>query len=254
MSCLELVGIRKRFTSRRRDQLALDGVELSLGAGERVGLVGASGSGKTTLARVAMGLAPADEGTVRLFGEDTAGWSDRRWRTVRRRAQLLFQDPHAMLNPAIPVGLLLEESAALHRSSDPPRQAAARALAAVGLEGRWGALPRELSGGEQRRVGIARLLLTRPELVIADELTTGLDAALKAELVELILSHLGPDSAVVFISHDISLVLWSCARVAVMFQGRVVDQFATAGWAPDERHPHTRALLRAAGLDAGRAS
>lgn len=251
----ELAGVTKRFRSRgwlgerRPTHVAVSDVAVSVEEGERVGIIGESGSGKTTLARVGLGLIPLDAGTVCLFGEDTARWSARRWREARHDAQLLFQDPRAMLNPEMTLGQLLRESARLHDRHRDSRAAAREILAAVGLDGREHSHPRELSGGELRRAGIARLLLARPRLVVADEPTAGLDAALKAELVELLLERVGKDCAVVLISHDVPMVLWCCTRVIVMNGGEIVDRFRTVDIGRVPHHPHTRELLRAAGVE-----
>lgn len=253
MSIWALHHVTKRFRNRsawsgEASVLAVNDVSLSVDEGEHVGIIGASGSGKTTLARLGLGLVEPTHGEVRLFDENAAGWSSSRWRKERVRAQLLFQDPAAMLNPQIPVGLLLEESAALHRPEMDPVTEAHRVLEDVGLPDKYSSLPGELSGGERRRAGIARLLLTRPRLVVTDELTTGLDAALKADLVELLFRCLGPACAVVFISHDLPLVLWCCSRVVVMYKGEAVDRFDVADALAPDRHPHTRSLMAAAGL------
>lgn len=249
----EIDDLRKRFGGGwlrlREPHVAVDGVSLTVGEGERVALIGESGSGKTTLARCGLGLVPRDGGAVRLFGEDTAGWGEARWRAARRHAQLLFQDPRSMLNPAMRIGKLLEESAALHRPEADARREAARALDEVGLGGRERALPHELSGGEMRRAGVARLLLARPRLVVADEPTAGLDAALKASLIELLLDRVGPRCAVVLITHDLPVVAWACERMLVMQAGRVVDAFRTSEMGSG-RHPYTVRLLAAAGMAA----
>lgn len=259
MTAWRLRGIRKQYRPRglwrRAPRTALDGVDLVVEDGERVAVIGASGSGKTTLARVGLGLVRADAGDVELLGTATTGWGASDWRRARSDAQLLFQSPRAMLHPALPIGLLLEESARLHRPADDPRAAAAEVLELVGLGARYRARPHELSGGEQRRAGIARLLLARPRLVVADEPTAGLDASLKAELLDVLLERVGPACAVVLISHDIATVLWACTRVCVMHEGRIVDAFAVAQL--DEgrpRHARTAALLAAAGISVGVAS
>ncbi|MBW1879782.1 MAG: ABC transporter ATP-binding protein [Deltaproteobacteria bacterium] len=251
MTIWALQDIVKRFDGAgwfrdNHSHVALDGVSIDVRAAERVGIIGESGSGKTTLARVGLGLVRATGGTVELFGEDTRGWSTRRWRVARHDAQMLFQNPKAMLNPAMTLGQLLRESARLHDGDRDPERAALEILERVGLEGRERSFPFELSGGERRRAGIARLLLARPRLVVADEPAAGLDAALKADLVELLFDRVGNDCAVVLISHDVALVLWCCTRILVMRQGRVVDRFLTADLGQVEHHAHTLELLRAA--------
>lgn len=241
-----LQSIHKRF--RPRGLLAGPGhealidVNLSVESGERVGVIGESGSGKTTLARVGMGLVKPDAGTVHLMGAPVTG-------PLRGRgAQLLFQDPRAMLNPGLSIGALLRESARRHQPAQDPAEACRQALIDVGLAGRERARPHELSGGERRRAGLARVLLARPRLLVADEPTAGLDAALKADLIALMVERAGNECAVVLISHDLPLVLWACTRVVVMEGGRVVDRFVAADLPQHDPHPATAALLTAAGL------
>jgi peptide/nickel transport system ATP-binding protein len=251
MSAWELTGVRKTYPARLLGGgpavLAVDDATLTVGEGERVALIGESGSGKTTLARIGLGLVPRDAGTVRVLGEDTASWGASRWLAARRHVQLLFQEPRSMLHPGMRLGALLAESAGIHRPSADPGREVARVLDEVGLTGRDRALPHELSGGEQRRAGIARLLLAKPRLVVADEPTAGLDAALKASILELLLDRVGKDCAVVLISHDLPVVAWACERFLVMQNGRIVDAFAgDAG--VDGRHPYTLKLFAAAGI------
>ena len=234
----------------RRIHRAVNGASLAIEAGERLGLVGPSGSGKSTLIRCGLGLIPIDRGSIQLFGEDTARWSRGRWRRTRRRAQILFQDPRAMLHADVPIGALLADSAALHQPEAPPRRVAAAAPEEVGLGDRFGALPHERSGGEQRRVGLARVMLARPQLLVADEPTSGLDAAVKASMVALLLERVGPSCSVVLVSHDLSTLAKVCDRVVVIDGGQVVERLVTSaletqGWRPS--HPCTAALLEAAG-------
>jgi len=227
---------------------AVNRVSLSVAAGERVGIIGESGSGKSTLARVGLGLLPRDAGRVDVLGQDTETWNAQRWRTARRDVQLLFQSPSAMLNPAMTIGQLLQEGALLHRPDADADFEIKRVLEEVGLQGRELALPHELSGGEQRRAGVARLLLARPKLVVADEPTAGLDAALKASLVELLLDRIGKDCAFVLISHDLSLVTWATDRILVMSEGELVDSFRTKELGGVPHHERTVELLHAAGV------
>ena len=247
-----LTGISKRYRGswiRPAEHTAVAGVDLTVFAGDRVAIIGESGSGKTTLARIGLGLVPTDAGSVHLFGENTSHWGRRDWHRSRTRAQILFQDPWSMLNPSMTIGVLLTESAAIHRTGPDSVAEATRVLQEVGLEGRFGAYPADLSGGERRRAGIARLLLARPELVVADEPTAGLDAALKASLLGLLLARVGPRSAVVFISHDLPTMAWASDRMVVMKAGRIVDRFETSALSSnDPRHPHTVALLQSAGM------
>ncbi|MFK7930900.1 MAG: ATP-binding cassette domain-containing protein [Myxococcota bacterium] len=242
----KLSRITKRFRGRGLlagpTHTALDNVDFSVQPGERVAIIGESGSGKTTLARVGLRLVPADSGQIELCG--SALVSPSRGDT----AQLLFQDPRAMLHPGLTIGALLRESARRHRPGQDPTALMHGALDDVGLGGRDRARPHQLSGGERRRAGLARVLLAQPKLLVADEPTAGLDAHLKAELVELMIERAGPECALVLISHDLPLVLWAAHRVVVMDSGVVVDRFDTKDVFTHSLHPRTKALLEAAGL------
>jgi len=250
---MSLTSIHKTFRGswlHPQQHSALRGVDLMVEPGERVAVIGESGSGKTTLARIAAGLVKADSGEVHLFGENTASWGRRDWHRNRQRAQILFQDPWAMLNPSMTVGVLLTESATLHPGDKRTSETRARvALGDVGLGDKFNAYPVELSGGERRRAGIARLLLAKPSLVIADEPTAGLDAALKYSLLTLLVERLGESCALVIISHDLPTVAWASERIVVMRQGLVVDRFPVSALrSSSPRDPHTLALLRSAGM------
>jgi ABC-type dipeptide/oligopeptide/nickel transport system ATPase component len=241
---LELRDARKEFPARRGAQarVALGGVHLRVSHQERVGLVGESGAGKSSLARAALGLMPLDQGRVLVFGEDvsnSAGRS-RAWGT----AQLLHQDAAAHLGAGLRVGALVRESARVWRTGEDPVAVAQEALATVGLADRADAHPETLSGGEQRRVGLARVLVARPRLLIADEPTTGLDAALRWDVVALLR---GVPGALLLVSHDLAVVAHTCSRVVIMLGGRVVEDVPTAKLGCGPHHPHTWALLRAAG-------
>lgn len=249
----ELTSLRKEYAASwpfGRKLVALEGASLSVRRGERVGIIGVSGSGKTTLVRCGLGLVPRDSGSIALFGEDTSRWSASRWRAARGRVQILFQDSRAMLHPDLPIGALLEESAALHRPSEDPQAAAVRALESVSLAHRRSALPRELSGGERRRAGIARVLLARPELLVVDEPTSGLDAVLKIRMLDLLLASVDPGCAIVLVTHDLGAVVPVTDRIVVLHEGRVIESLQSSlvasGISPTERC--TAELLEASGF------
>jgi peptide/nickel transport system ATP-binding protein len=222
---LQLINLTKSyqtpFFSKGKPRLALNGVSLRLTAGEKIGLVGASGSGKTTLALIALGLLAPTAGQVHLFGEDTHTWSRRKWRRSRARVQMLFQDPLIMLNPSRTVAQNLAESAQLHRADDPTDDIVSHILDVVGLSAKAGAYPRTLSGGEARRVSMARVLLSRPELVIVDEPTTGLDFAQKTRTLVTLFETLGPMCTVLFISHDTPLIQRFCTEYHELSAGQL---------------------------------
>lgn len=231
-----------------RDVPVLHGVDLCVEYGEVVGLIGESGCGKTTLVRTALGLLPYRAGRVEVLGQDLATLGRRQLRDLRSHAQLLFQDPAAMLNPGLTVDQHLMESARLHRPDQAPEHVVAKVVRQVGLEHRQGAMPRQLSGGERRRVGLARVLVADPKLLVADEPTAGLDAALKADLVELLLSGRGPERAFLLVSHDLPLMAYFCDRLVVMHGGHVVDRIAVPELGRRRHHPYTTLLLQNAGM------
>jgi peptide/nickel transport system ATP-binding protein len=225
----------RQLTVRFGPVVAVDRVSLALPAGQVLGLVGESGSGKSTLARALVGLVPF-AGRVLVRGEE--------WRSLpaarRRRVQMVFQDPFASLNPRMTVGAMVAEAA--RSASD-----VARFLDLVGLDaGHASRLPRELSGGQRQRVAIARALAVRPEVLIADEITSALDVSVQGAILNLlreIQASLG--LTVLFISHDLSLVRYVSDAAAVMYLGRIVEQGAVEAIVERPRHPYTRALLDA---------
>ena len=249
MDALRVQGLVKRYGGRA-SVVALAGVDFRVELGEVVGIIGESGSGKTTLVRAALGLLPYDEGEVHLFERNLGDMGRAERRRMRKDVQLVFQDPDSMLNPGLTMREHLVESARIHRPEVPSDDVVAKVARQVGLMHRLDARPKQLSGGEKRRVGLARVLVADPRLVVADEPTAGLDAALKADLIDLLLAALGPERALVLVSHDLPLVAYACSRVVVMLRGEVVDRFATAELGHVEHHPYTRTLLRNAGMAA----
>lgn len=252
---LSLRGMTKQYPQRGLFGLmteklppAVDNVTMEVLPGEVVGLIGESGSGKTTLARVAMGLIPFESGEVRLLGHPPRALMGGSLRRLGRRAQLLLQNPDASLNPGLRVRALLEESARLHQPENDRHEVVEQIAGKVGITHRLDGWPHELSGGEKRRVGIARLLLSDPLITLADEPTAGLDAALKADIADLLLARRGADRGYLIISHDLPLVLYACTRILVLYAGRMVEECPIQALTSSRHHPYTWSLLASAGI------
>ncbi|BDG74260.1 oligopeptide/dipeptide ABC transporter ATP-binding protein [Roseomonas fluvialis] len=244
------LGARRGLLRHRAGMRAVDGVDLSIAQGETFGIVGESGCGKTTLARALLGLQRESSGEIRLEGRTVSGLEPRAARRVRDAVQYVHQDPGAALDPWWRVGATLAEGLAIHGVTDRAEQRAriAETLAAVGLDAAMtDRYPHELSGGQQRRIGLARILLLRPKVVILDEPTAGLDLSVQAAVLRLLRDLRARFGLTyVFISHDLSVVRRVCDRVAVMYLGRVVEHGSAATIFAEPRHPYTRALIAAA--------
>ncbi|WP_201451881.1 oligopeptide/dipeptide ABC transporter ATP-binding protein [Rhodovarius lipocyclicus] len=244
------LGARRGLLRHRPGVRAVDGVELSVREGETFGIVGESGCGKTTLARALLGLQRESGGEIRLEGRSVSGLAPREARRVREAVQYVHQDPGAALDPWWRVGATLAEGLSIHGIPGRAEQQAriAETLAAVGLDPALAErYPHELSGGQQRRVGLARILLLRPKVVILDEPTAGLDLSVQAAVLRLLRDLRARFGLTyIFISHDLSVVRRVCDRVAVMYLGRVVEQGPAETLFAAPGHPYTRALLAAA--------
>ena len=229
--------------SRNRVNI-LDGISISIGAGEIVGLVGESGSGKTTLARVMMGLQPASSGHMVFDGKELHGRKD--FSAFRRISALMFQDPIASLSPRRKVGALVTEPFVIHGISVPDMaEKAAELLERVGLPaGIAQRYPHELSGGQARRVCVARALALNPRFVIADEPTAGLDVSVQAEILNL-MTNLKRELGISFliISHNLAVVRHISDRVAILYLGRLVEEGPTRDVFAWPLHPYTRSLI-----------
>jgi len=257
---LRLEGLTKTFALRRtvgervgRTQVeparAVDDVSFTLHHGEILGLAGESGSGKTTLARCIIRLVEPDAGTIELDGIDVRAARGRRLRELRRRMQMVFQDPYSSLNPRMTVGAALHEAGRVHHRPGSEhgdqfvREALERVHLSAGIAKRR---PRELSGGQRQRVAVARALAVGPEVLIADEAVSALDVSVQAQLLNLFLDlrdELGV--AILFVAHQLAVIAEVADRVAVMNRGRIVEIGDAADVLNDPRDDYTKSLLAA---------
>ena len=225
---------------------ALDDVTLAMAQGDILGLVGESGSGKTTLCRVLVGLTPASSGTVHVGGEPVDGQLAKKPLAFRRRIQMLLQDAVASLSPRMRIGNTLREPITIH---DLPREEAEQRLQAIlkrlGLPADVLAkYPHQISGGQARRVGVARALIMQPQIIIADEPTAGLDVSVQGELLNLLLD-LQQEFGLTYllVSHNLNVIRRVTARTAVMYLGQIVEEAPTRALFEKPAHPYSAALL-----------
>ncbi|OUM90731.1 MAG: hypothetical protein BAA01_07030 [Bacillus thermozeamaize] len=253
---LEANGLKKYFPitkgifSRPAGYVkAVDGVSFRIRPGETLGLVGESGCGKSTTGRMVLHLIRPTEGTVLYKGQDLGQMGAQQMREIRKRMQMIFQDPFSSLNPRMTVTEIIGEPLAIHRLSSgrEKKERIAELLELVGLSKRdMGKYPHQFSGGQRQRIGIARALATNPELVVCDEAVSALDVSVQAQVLNLLKElqerlHL----SYLFISHDLNVVKYISDRICVMYLGEIVEEADSEALFGKPLHPYTQALFSA---------
>src|SRR5215472_13173101 len=244
------IDLRRTSGAERTGVAAVDDVSLELAAGETLAIVGESGSGKTTLARMLLRLIAPDSGELLVEGRDVLAARSAELRTLRREMQMVFQDPFASLDPRMRAGTIVSEPLEIHEpqlSRSERRARVVDVLQAVGLaKDSLARYPHEFSGGQRQRIGIARALVLRPRLVVADEPVSALEFSVGAQILEL-LQNLQRDFSLTYllISHSLPVVAQLATRIAVMQAGRIVETGPAAQILAAPAHPYTQALLAA---------
>ncbi|WP_394788598.1 ABC transporter ATP-binding protein [Rhodoferax sp.] len=249
---LQVRGLKKHFASGKRGAApvkAVDDVSFDIEEGQTLGLVGESGCGKSTTGRSVLRLIEPTAGSVHFMGQDITGLSTAKLRGMRRNMQMVFQDPYASLNPRMTIGEVLEEPLIVHQLHDRAtrKRKVAEVLDVVGLSPSYaGRHPHEFSGGQRQRVGIARAIITRPKLVVADEAVSALDVSIQAQILNL-LKDLQKELGLtyLFVSHDLAVIRHVSDRIGVMYLGRMVEIGSCASVYSAPQHPYTQALLSA---------
>jgi len=238
------------FFGKKSNKLrALDGINLSVAVGQKIGIVGESGCGKSTLSKVIMRLVEPSSGKINLFGEEITTLSPKALNKIRKDIQIIFQDPFSSLNPRMRIGEIISEPLYIHQEIVPDqiKNEVISIMAAVGLtEDYFDRFPHQLSGGQRQRVGIARALILKPKIIIADEPVSALDVSIQAQLLNLLNKlHEDYNLTMIFISHDISVVQHTCDIIAVMYLGQIIEMGEANSLIQNPKHPYTEALISA---------
>jgi len=254
---VEVCNLRKYFPITRgivfkrkvADVKAVDGVSFSIYPGETLGLVGESGSGKTTLGRLLLRLQDPTEGSITFAGQDLIRLEGKKLREIRRRMQMIFQDPYSSLNPRMTIGSIISEPFDAHEkmSQKEKNELIEELLGLVGIRpGLINRYPHEFSGGQRQRIGIARALALNPDLIVCDEPIASLDVSIQAQVVNLLKDLQSEfNLTYIFIAHDLSMVRHVSNRMAVMYLGKFMELAETNTINSTPRHPYTQALLSA---------
>jgi ABC-type glutathione transport system ATPase component len=243
MKSLTVRNLRKRFASVE----AVRGVDLDLLPGETLALVGESGSGKSTIARLVLQLIAPDSGSIELDGQPLLGLRGDALRAMRRRLQMIFQDPYGSLDPTLSIRQVLVEPFRVHSHQRPAQDELERLMGDVGLAPvLLDRMPHELSGGQRQRVAIARALAVQPECIACDEVVSALDVSTRAQILMLLRSlQRSRGLSMLFITHDLAIVPYIAQRVAVIFRGEIVERGTVDEVFARPRHAYTQALLAA---------